>query len=452
MNFDVLRQKILEKAIRGELVPQLESEPKVKQIGEAPEDVPFAIPEKWKWVSASYVQTLVRGVTFPASAKAKTQTSNSICCLTTGSVQEKYANKADVFVDQSFMKNTRQILQVGDVVISSANSKELVGKSILWEDNSGMQKTFGGFLTVARVKDSQSVIPEYLFLVYRYMFKTGYFANLSTQTTNIANLSNKLLDSLAFPIAPLAEQKRIATQINQLFEQIDCAEKAYKELSGPLSERFRQLCLEKAIQGKLVPQLESEPEVRQLGEVPENVPFAIPEKWKWVKLENLGKWKSGGTPSRSHREYYENGTIPWLKTGDLNDGVIKSVGEYITNAGLENSSAHINPAGSVLIAMYGATIGKVGILQFPCATNQACCACVLKENICDQWYLFYFLLSQRKNFIALGAGGAQPNISRTKIVNSWIPLPPLEEQHRIVAKLNELIGFISQLAQTISTP
>lgn len=414
--------------------------------------MPFAIPEKWKWVSASYVQTLVRGVTFPASAKAKTQTSNSICCLTTGSVQEKYANKADVFVDQSFMKNTRQILQVGDVVISSANSKELVGKSILWEDNSGMQKTFGGFLTVARVKDSQSVIPEYLFLVYRYMFKTGYFANLSTQTTNIANLSNKLLDSLAFPIAPLAEQKRIATQINQLFEQIDCAEKAYKELSGPLSERFRQLCLEKAIQGKLVPQLKSEPAVEQIGKAPEDVPFSIPEKWKWVKLENLGRWKSGGTPSRSHREYYENGTIPWLKTGDLNDGVIQSVGEYITNLGLDNSSAHINPAGSVLIAMYGATIGKVGILQFPCATNQACCACVLKESICDQWYLFYFLLSQRKNFIALGAGGAQPNISRTKIVNSWIPLPPLEEQRRIIAKLTELLNIARQLENSASIP
>ena len=210
------RQLCLEKAIQGKLVPQLENEPEVAPIGEAPEDVPFAIPEKWKWVSASYVQTLVRGVTFPASAKAKTQTNNSICCLTTGSVQEKYANKADVFVDQSFMKNTRQILQVGDVVISSANSKELVGKSILWEDNSGVQKTFGGFLTVARVKDSQSVIPEYLFLVYRYMFKIGYFANLSAQTTNIANLSNKLLDSLVFPIPPLEEQRRIAAKLNEL--------------------------------------------------------------------------------------------------------------------------------------------------------------------------------------------------------------------------------------------
>lgn len=213
---DKLRASLLQEAIQGKLVPQLENEPEVAPIGEAPENVPFAIPEKWKWVSASYVQALVRGITFPASAKTKIQTHNSICCLTTGSVQEKYASKADVFVDQSFMKNTRQILQMGDVVISSANSKELVGKSILWEDDSGIQKTFGGFLTVARVKDSQTMIPEYLFLVYRYMFKTGYFANLSTQTTNIANLSNKLLDSLVFPIPPLEEQRRIAAKLNEL--------------------------------------------------------------------------------------------------------------------------------------------------------------------------------------------------------------------------------------------
>lgn len=237
-------------------VPQLESEPEVKQIGEAPEDVPFAIPEKWKWISASYVQTLVRGITFPASAKTKMQTHNSICCLTTGSVQEKYASKADVFVDQSFMKNTRQILQVGDVVISSANSKELVGKSILWEDKSGIQKTFGGFLTVARVKDSQSVIPEYLFLVYRYMFKTGYFANLSTQTTNIANLSNKLLDALAFPIPPLGEQQRLVAKLNKLLPLVETygkEQEALEKLEKEFPDKLRASLLQEAIQGKLVP-------------------------------------------------------------------------------------------------------------------------------------------------------------------------------------------------------
>ena len=147
---------------------------------------------------------------------------------------------------------------------------------------------------------------------------------------------------------------------------------------------------------------------------------------------------------RSHPEYFQNGHIPWLKTGDLTDGVIESVEEYITEEAIANSSTHINPIGSVLIAMYGATIGKLGILRFPCATNQACCACDVNMQICDRWYLFYFLLSQRDAFIAQGAGGAQPNISRTKIVNYWIPLPPPDEQIRIVVKIKQLFEQIDR--------
>ena len=177
------------------------------------------------------------------------------------------------------------------------------------------------------------------------------------------------------------------------------------------------------------------------------MPFEIPEKWKWVQLGNIGRWKAGGTPSRSNKDYYNNGTIPWLKTGDLTDGLIKRVEEYITDEALKNSSAHINPKGSVLIAMYGATIGKLGLLEFPCATNQACCACDVNTLICDRWYLFYFLESQRKEFIAKGAGGAQPNISRTKIVNHLIPLPPIEEQKRIVARIQILRPLIELYKQ-----
>ena len=172
------------------------------------------------------------------------------------------------------------------------------------------------------------------------------------------------------------------------------------------------------------------------------VPFSIPGKWKWIRLGDIGRWKAGGTPSRSNSKYYENGTIPWLKTGDLTDGIIKSVEEYITEEAIENSSAHINPSGAVLIAMYGATIGKLGMLEFPCATNQACCACDVDVSVCDRWYLFYYLYSQRSNFISQGAGGAQPNISRTKIINHWMPLPPLEEQKRIVDVLHSLKPMI----------
>ena len=129
----------------------------------------------------------------------------------------------------------------------------------------------------------------------------------------------------------------------------------------------------------------------------ENVPFEIPENWCWTTLGEVGKWQSGATPSRLCKEYY-GGDIPWLKTGDLNDGYITDIPEYITQKALKETSVKLNPAGSVLIAMYGATIGKVGILTFPATTNQACCACVEYEAT-DQQYLFYFLLSHKENFI-----------------------------------------------------
>ena len=163
----------------------------------------------------------------------------------------------------------------------------------------------------------------------------------------------------------------------------------------------------------------------------------------WTTLGEVGTWQSGGTPSRSNKTYY-GGNIPWLKTGDLNDGLISYIPESITEEAVANSSAKINPTGSVLIAMYGATIGKLGILTFPATTNQACCACI-EFNAIIQLYLFYFLLSQRNEFIAKGGGGAQPNISKEIIVNTFIPLPPLSEQQRIVMEIEKWFALIDQV-------
>jgi len=175
----------------------------------------------------------------------------------------------------------------------------------------------------------------------------------------------------------------------------------------------------------------------------ENVPFDVPEGWVWTTLGEVGTWQSGGTPSRSNKTYY-GGNIPWLKTGELNDGLISYIPESITEEAVANSSAKINPTGSVLIAMYGATIGKLGILTFPATTNQACCACI-EFNAIIQLYLFYFLLSQRNEFIAKGGGGAQPNISKEIIVNTFIPLPPLSEQQRIVMEIEKWFALIDQV-------
>ena len=171
----------------------------------------------------------------------------------------------------------------------------------------------------------------------------------------------------------------------------------------------------------------------------ENVPFEVPSSWAWTTLGEIGSWQSGATPSRMNKDYY-GGNIPWLKTGDLNDGTITYIPEYISQRALEETSVRLNPKGSVLIAMYGATIGKIGILSFPATTNQACCACY--EYSINQMFLFYFLLANRENFIAMGGGGAQPNISKEKIISTNMPLPPLKEQERIVAEIERWLSFV----------
>ena len=173
------------------------------------------------------------------------------------------------------------------------------------------------------------------------------------------------------------------------------------------------------------------------------MPFEVPESWVWQKLGDIGVWQSGATPSRLNKDYY-GGDIPWLKTGDLNDGYIYEIPETITQKALKETSVKLNPAGSVLIAMYGATIGKIGILTYPATTNQACCACVDYQGI-EQMYLFYFLLSHREEFIMLGGGGAQPNISKEKIADTFIPIPPLIEQQRLVKAIELWFALIDKL-------
>ena len=163
-------------------------------------------------------------------------------------------------------------------------------------------------------------------------------------------------------------------------------------------------------------------------------------------LGMIGTWQSGSTPSRLRKDFY-GGEIPWLKTGDLNDGEIIEIPEFITQKALEETSVKLNPTGSVLIAMYGATIGKIGILTFPATTNQACCACV--DYKIEQMYLFYFLLASKAMFVAMGGGGAQPNISKEKIVSTLILLPPLAEQQRIVEKIDALFSILNTIEESL---
>lgn len=237
-------------------------------------------------------------------------------------------------------------------------------------------------------------------------------------------------------------------------------------------QELKMSILQRALQGKLVEQNSSEgygcaeikkmtqhkkrllktKEIKQEKDLPiisdEDKPYDVPESWAWERVGNVGSWSAGATPSRTNPEYY-GGNIPWLKTGDLNDGYVSEVPEYISELALQKTSVRLNPAGSVLMAMYGATIGKLGILEVPMTTNQACCACIPFDGLYNK-YLFYFLMGNRKNFIKMGEGGAQPNISKDKIVNYPIAIPPFAEQQRIVAKIEELLPLIDRYEQAWS--
>ena len=170
----------------------------------------------------------------------------------------------------------------------------------------------------------------------------------------------------------------------------------------------------------------------------------LSQGWAECTLECVGSWSSGATPNRSNKAYYEKGTINWLKTGDLNDGYIDYIPEKITDLALKECSVRLNPKGSVLIAMYGATIGKIGILNIPAATNQACCTCITYSGIYNK-FLLYLLMSKKKIFQIKAEGGAQPNISKEKITNFPILLPPSQEQIRIVQVIENLFQQLDNI-------
>lgn len=234
-------------------------------------------------------------------------------------------------------------------------------------------------------------------------------------------------------------------------------------------KKLRELILELAIRGKLVPQdpnneqasvllkkiaeerthLVKEKKIKKPKALPEitdeEKPFSRPNGWQFVRLNDLGEWGAGATPTRSRHDYY-GGDIPWFKSGELMGDYISSSEELVTKLALKETSLRYNKAGDVLVAMYGATIGKTSILKIPATTNQAVCACTPFSGVTNI-FLLTLLKAYKNRFIGMGAGGAQPNISREKIIATVVALPPLAEQHRIVAKVDELMALCDQLEQ-----
>lgn len=317
---------------------------------------------------------------------------------------------------------------------------------------------------------SQYVDKQFYLMYFNYI--------LNSQITNVSKGSAiknipplKHLKDIVFPLPPLTEQKRIVEKIDQLFALIDKLDSNKEDLLGAINLTRNQV-LQEAIQGRLVGQnpedepasillakikkekekLIKEKKIRKEKPLPEiteeEKAFEIPKGWEWVRLGDVGDWGSGATPLRSNPFYWKDGTIPWVKTGELNNGYIASAEENITEEAFNNTSVRLNKPGDILIAMYGATIGKLGILKIEATTNQACCACSPFAGL-NNMFLFYLLMDSKREFIKMSEGGAQPNISKEKIINVAFALPPLAEQKRIVEKVDTVMAMLDELESEV---
>ncbi|MEA4868588.1 hypothetical protein SDC9_49077 [bioreactor metagenome] len=250
----------------------------------------------------------------------------------------------------------------------------------------------------------------------------------------------------------IINQKELTTQLKQSILQEAIQGKLTEEWRKqnpdvePASELLKRIKAEKA-------QLIKDKKIRKEKPLPpiteDEIPFELPEDWVWCRLGEIFQTTSGGTPNRSNSKYW-NGSITWYKSGELNDGLLSANSqEKITELGLKESSATLFPEGTLLIAMYGATAGKLAILGRDATTNQAVCG-FYKNQLIESEYLFNFLMANRSKMISESWGMSQPNISQTYLKNFVFALPPLGEQKRIVKKVKDLMKTVEQLKSEIT--
>ena len=447
-----------------------------KEIRDISDEIPFEIPDSWEWVRLGSI-VYNRGQMKPTS---------DFCYVDIGSIDNKRQRLGDtenIITPDKAPSRAKKIIDVGDIIYSTVRPY-LHNMCIIDRQFSLQPIASTGFATMTCYS---GLLNKYLF----YYLLAPDFDNYANDTENSKGvaypaINDDRLYKALIPLPPLSEQHRIVAKIEELLPYIERygkAEEHITALNTTFPEALKKSILQEAVQGKLVPQDPDDEPASVLLErirvekqklikagkikkskhesvivtrdkipyeiidgkkrcIADEVPFEIPEGWEWCRLGFIGEWGSGATPSRTNKEYYQ-GNIPWLKTGDLNDGIITNIPEKITELALKKTSVRLNPVGSVLIAMYGATIGKLGILAIPATTNQACCAC--KPIIINNKYLFYFLMSHKETFTKKAEGGAQPNISKEKIVSTLFPLPPLAEQKRIVEKIEELTQLCDKL-------
>lgn len=469
-----LKASILKYAMQGKLVEQKPEDGtgedlfcKMQQVSKpnknvtpiVEEEIPFDIPSSWKWCKFGELVDCSMGKTPPRAEPVWWQ--NDIH-----------------WVSISDMKDYGHI----------SYTKEMVSQKALEEKFGGIS-TKGTLLmsfklTVGRtsILDIDAVHNEAIISIYPYVDTENYFRDylfyilpIVTQWGDSKNaikgktLNSKSIANLMIPLAPLNELQRIVAKIEELLPYVDCYAAAYEKLeqfNAKFPEDMKKSILQYAIQGKLVEQrpeegtgeelyrqiqaekkrLIKEGKIKKEKPLPEiaedEIPFDIPESWKWVRLSTIGITQTGNTPSKSHPEYIGI-DIPFITPGDILNGQICYSNQALSLLGKE--VARVCCAGSIMQACIGGSIGKAAITYREVAFNQQ--INVVSPIACLSEYLFavmqsaYFTTSMKER----AGGTATPIINRGLWDSLLIPLPPLAEQRRIVAKLEEILPLCERL-------
>lgn len=419
------------------------------------ENVPFEVPSSWVWCKLGDLAFYKKGPFGSSLTKSMfiPKSDNAYKVYEQKNAIQKDHTLGSYYISEEKYESLKGFaVQPNDVIVSCAGT---IGETYVLPENI-QEGIINQALMLIRLYYRD--IERFYLLYFDFILKEeAYKESKGTAIKNIPPFD--VLKNFYIPIPPIEEQQRILKEVDRWMLLVDSID-SNKEHLESIIKQAKRMILDLAIHGKLVPQdPNDEPALELLKRINpnaeitcdnghyQNLPFEVPQNWSWTTLGKIGKWQSGSTPSRLNKDYY-NGDIPWLKTGDLNDGDITHIPEYITEKALNETSVKLNPSGSVLIAMYGATIGKIGMLTYPATTNQACCACETFNGI-DKEFLFFFLLSHRDEFIKMGGGGAQPNISKEKIINTYIPLPPFAEQKRIVSAVRKAFVQLDTIMKSL---
>ena len=321
-----------------------------------------------------------------------------------------YVSKTErQITDAALAKVKLQRLPKGTVLLSS---RAPIGKVAICDVDMYCNQGFKNCIC------SDLVYNKYLF--YFLKDKKEYLNSLGRGAT-FKEISKGIVEKVIVPLPPKSTQFSIVSELDKLNELILIKKEQLKDYDTLAQSIFYEM----------------------FGDPVEN------EKgWEVKKIGDVCKTSSGGTPSKAHDEYY-NGDILWLRSGEVGQGDIYDTEQTITLLGLENSSAKIFPVNTVVIAMYGATVGQVGILRKEMSTNQAICG-ILPNGVLTPEYLNYFLLRMKSEFLKLAIGGAQANISQQIIRKTLIPLPPLSLQKYFTCRIEQIEQQKAAIQKTIT--